>query len=344
MTAELGRPPTRVEFCNAVRGAERSIQQEFNNFTTMLQSVGFQTSQGRTPTTGQSSPEKLLKKYRALCAKVEQIQGHTRHVLPLDEMFARAGNPPTLKLSAQPDTHAKFVHRPAFNAYLEFLRYWRPHVHLILGDFVDCEGLSHWPSNDLEPRRIVPEMKSARGLLEEIVAATPEVSTRLFLTGNHEDWINQAFTRMPELFDGLAELDIELSVNSLLGLPKYGYQLFPLNHLVQIGNAHFTHGLYTGTHHAAKHLKQLKATVFYGHCHDDQEHNETSMEGNLHCASLGCLCRLDAKFLKGRPNNWVHNHGVFEFFPDGSYTFFKPGMQNARFAYNGRVFGGAPTP
>jgi hypothetical protein len=160
------------------------------------------------------------------------------------------------------------------------------------------------------------------------------------LEGNHERWITNAFTEMPELFDGLAELDIEINLKTLLGLPKFGYDLFPLNDLVQIGRAHFTHGIYTTMHHAKKHLDTFKASIYYGHLHDNQEHNQTSVEGPMEAVCLGCLCRKDAKFLKGKPNNWVHSHGVYEFFPDGSYTFVKPRINGGRMAYNGQVFAG----
>ena len=285
-------------------------------------------------------PDKLIKKYNALCSRKEQIQGFFRHVLDLKELFARAGNPPVLKLIAQPDTHAKFADKKAINVFVSFMEHYKPDVHLILGDFIDAEGLSHWPADSLEPRRIVPELKTGRDLLARMHVATPTVTTRIFLEGNHSAWINQAFNRMPELFDGLAELDIEINIQTLLGLKKFGYEFFELNHLVQIGKAHFTHGIYTGPAHAKKHMSVFKSNIFYGHMHSIENYGETSMDGPMEAASLGCLCRLDAKFLKGKPNNWVHAFGIFEFFPDGTYTRYTPQIINGRMAYNGQVFTG----
>lgn len=333
LAVELQRTPTKRDMWDA--GISDHKIRSLGGASVLTKAAGLDP-----PTTSpkENYQAKLLRKYKSLCAKREQIQGHFRSTLDLKEMFDRAGNPPVLKVSVQPDTHAKFVDRKAFDSYLRFLKYYEPHAHIILGDFVDCEGLSHWPQDDLEPRRIVPEMKQARGLLQELVDATPKCTTRIFLEGNHENWISQAFTKMPELFDGLAELDIEISIKSLLGLPKFGYDLFPLNEIVQIGKAHFTHGLYTATHHAKSHLDKLKVNIFYGHLHDTQETNQTSMDGNIEASSLGCLARLDAKFLKGKPNNWVHAHGVFEFFPDGSFNWYKVKILNGRSTFNGRVF------
>lgn len=345
LALELGKIPTRREFTTRHRGADYSLTRTFGTYIALVKAAGMETHNGKLDRTIESpfnakSPQALLREYKALCSRREQIQGFFRTVLDLKDLFERAGNPPVLKLLAQGDTHAKFVDRAAFNAYKKFASYYCPDIHLIMGDFVDCEGLSHWPPDDLEPRRIVPEMKIGRALLQETVESTPTCSTRLFLEGNHERWIEQAFTKMPELFDGLAELDIEINVKTLLGLSSFGYEFFPLNELLQIGGAHFTHGLYTGKHHAAKHLDTFKTNIYYGHLHDTQEHNQTGIDGHVEASCLGCLCRKDAKFLKGKPNNWVHTAPVFEFFPDGSYNHYKPRIFNGRMAFNGMVFDG----
>lgn len=211
---------------------------------------------------------------------------------------------------------------------------------MVMGDFADCEGVAHWEPNSLEPRRIVPEMKVGRLLMKETVDASPTVVTRIFLEGNHERWIQMALTKMPELFEGLEDLGIEISLKTLLALDKYGFEIFPLNDLVQIGKAHFTHGIYTVMHHAKKHLDTFKGNLYYGHLHDTQTHNQTSLEGHMETASLGCLCRLDPHFLKGKPTNWVNAFGIFEFFPNGNYTFVRPAILDGCFSYAGVVFDG----
>lgn len=332
--------PKRSEFISSKCVPNPALQLDihFNgSYVQLLRAAGLEKL---TEAKKKSRDEKLIKAYKAICSRKEQIQGFFRHVLDLNEMFERAGNPEVLKVSVQPDTHGKFRDEKAFNCYLKFLDYYQPHVHLILGDYADCEGLSHWPAKDLEPRRIVPEMKICREMLQRTLDATPGTTTRLFCEGNHEDWINQALVKMPELFDGLAELDIDISVKSLLALEKFGYQLFPLNHLVQIGKAHFTHGIYHGANHAAKHMHEFKTNIYYGHLHDFQETNNTNIDGPIEAASLGCLCRLDAAFLKGKKNNWVHGHGTFEFFRDGTYFFSKHRIFDGKMSYNGKVFEG----
>ena len=337
LSKRLGRVPTVVELKANISPKDLAeLKTEYGSFSNLIDDLKNPGKSGD----GILHEARALKKFKSICSRKEQIQGFFRHVLDLDELFRRAGNPPTLKVLAQPDTHAKFVHRPSFDAFVKYMKWYQPHVHIIMGDFADCEGLAHWEQSTLEPRRIVPEMKIARALLKELVDAQDPNCVKIFLEGNHEYWIQMALTRMPELFDGLEDLGIEISVKTLLALDKFGFELFPLNHLIKIGKAHFTHGLFTGQNHAKKHLDTLKGNVYYGHLHDTQSHNQTSLDGHMEAASLACLCRLDAQFLKGRPNNWVNGFGQFEFFPDGNYTFVRPTMFEGRFSMCGIVFDG----
>jgi hypothetical protein len=102
--------------------------------------------------------------------------------------------------------------------------------------------------------------------------------------------------------------------------------------------ANFTHGLYASANHPKTHLQRLKANIYYGHLHDELSTHEPSLNGIIEAASLACLCRLDAKFMNGKPTNWVHGFSIFEFFADGTYTRIPIRILNGRFSYNGKVF------
>lgn len=333
VAAELGRTPTHAEYLRMGKFSERQVKKHFGGFVVALQAAGLEidTRKGKR----RQAPQEF--RYEP-----QKIHGFYLHNLDLAAMFKRAGNPPVLKMVAQPDTHMKYRDIPATECFLKFLEFYQPDVDLIGGDFLDAEGLSPWPSDDMGPRRFVPEVIEAREWLGRKVAATRKATTRIYLEGNHEDWINQflASGTAPQLHDGLEELGLEINLKKLLDLDGFGYQLFPVNHIVRVGKINLTHGLYTGGAHAKKHLDVLKGNIFYFHVHDEQAVVATSLDGPTEAHSLGCLCRLDAKFLKGKPNNWVHAFGIWEIFPDGSYTFMCPKIINGRMAYNGRVFQG----
>jgi len=283
----------------------------------------------------------LAKEHKAQKFKYKRtvVESFKINEIDLADMFARAGNPSSLKVVVQPDTHVKNRDHNAVRIFLDFLFWYKPHAHIILGDFLDAEGISHWPSDSMDPKRLVPEVIEARQLLKEIVLRTPDCKTRLYLSGNHEDWLRQAMVaKLPELFDGLDELGIELSIKKLLNLDEFGYDLIELNELLKVGKAYFTHGLYVGSNHAKKHLDVIKGNIYYGHLHDILSTHQPSINGFIEAVSLGCLCRLDAPFMKGKPTNWVHAFGVFEFFPDGTYSFYLPRIFGGRLSFNGMVF------
>lgn len=291
---------------------------------------------------GVSFNEKSIKvtphKINAITNKI-RLDSFTIHIADLKSMFEACGNPNSLKLIAQPDTHTEYVDLNAINCFIKFIEWYEPHVHVILGDFLDAEGISHWPSSDRNPRRFVPEVIKARELLKREVNATPGCKFRFFIVGNHCLWLEMAIAqKLPELFDGIDELGLDLNISKLLDLEKFGFQEIPFNHFLRIGKANFTHGIYTTDNHPKKHLEVVKDNIYYGHLHDTKSYNSTTMNGPIEAASLGCLCRLDAKFLKGRPNTWVHAFGIFEFFRDGSYSFYCPKIINGKLSFMGKIF------
>jgi hypothetical protein len=228
----------------------------------------------------------------------------------------------------------------AVGAFINFAEWYKPHGHIILGDFLDAEGISHWESQSLKPREFIPEVVKARELLAKIVSITPDCSFRVYLKGNHEDWLNQAMAaKLPTLFNGLDQLGLMPDLVKLLDLEKFGYDFIEMNHILKLGKAHFTHGLYTGNNHPKKHLDVVKGNIYYGHLHDDASTRQTSIEhGMIEAASCACLCRLDAKFLKGKPNNWVQGFRIFEFTKNGRYSTYQIRILDGSFSYNGIIF------
>lgn len=325
LASDLGRIPKRDEFTQVCPKA--SYYALGLDYSDLLAAAGFLGKK--------KEPPFKFKFKRA------QLESFTVFECEIDQIFKALGNPPSVKLIAMPDTHVKHRDHAAVRAFLKFIKWYDPDVFIILGDFLDAEDISHWEDPSLEPRQFAPEIKEARKLLKEISDATPNCIARFFLEGNHEDWINQAIAqKMPNFFFGLEEFGLTPDLKKLLDLEGFGYELVKLNTILKFGHAHFTHGLYTGNGHAKKHLDRLKANIYYGHLHDTFSHHDSSLGGIIESGSLGCLCRLDAKFMKGKPTNWVHAFGIFEFFPDGTYTLVVPKIIRGRLSFAGKVFSG----
>jgi hypothetical protein len=303
----------------------------FGGYTQLLHAAGFK---GKDLKGEKTKPFKFK-------FKKQHIESFKVNELDLAELFQKHGNPEILRLTAQPDTHMKNRDQSACEALVAFLKDYKPHVHIIGGDLLDADGISHWPSNDLAPKSFIPEVVEARKFLDSLRNSLGQKSDIIYIEGNHEDWIRQAMVaKMPEFFFGLEELGLLPNLTSLLDLDKRDIPLIPVNEFLKIGKIHWTHGLFTGPSAPKKHLNLVKGNIYYFHTHDVLTHHEPSMNGMIESASLGCLCRLDAPFLKGRPNNWVHAFGIFEVRRDGTYSFYCPKIFNGQFSFNGKVFKG----
>lgn len=331
LAGDLGRAPTRDEFRET--GLEWASRRAFGeSYVAALTAAGL----GAT----RQVIDKSESKFKYAVTKMGAISVHKR---PLGPLFKAAGNPDVLRMVSMPDTHVPYHDVPAVNAFCKFTRFYDPHILTIMGDFQDMEGISHWPSDDFNPRRLIPEMKTGRKVMAQVTDSCPNTVARYYLEGNHEDWLRQALVfKIPELADigDLLPEGVDLDVRTMLNLDKLGFEYLPLNHLLHLGDAYLTHGIYTGEGHAKKHLTQFKANMFYGHIHDTASAVETGITGLIEAHSLGCLSRLDAKFMKNKINKFAHAFGIHEFFKDGSYTFYKPRINNGMLSYNGKIFDG----
>lgn len=323
LAVDLGRTPTRDEFAK-LHG--KRYEAVFRTYAMLLQAAGLDKSKDK--------PTKNFKFQK------KHIESWKFTELDIESLFSQAGNPEVLKILAQPDTHMKNADLHALAAYLEFAQWYQPHLAIIGGDLMDAEGISHWPSNSLEPKQFIPEVIQTRMYLDELRQSVGKNCKIIYIEGNHEDWIKQAMVaKMPEFFNGLQELGLMPNLSALLDLEKRDITLIPVNELLKIGKAFFTHGLFSGGNHPKKHLDTVKANIYYFHTHDVLTHHAPSVGGYIEAASLGCLCKLDAPFLRGKPNNWVHAFGIFEFQRNGNYSFYCPKIFNGVFSFAGKNFG-----
>jgi hypothetical protein len=261
-------------------------------------------------------------------------------LVDLASLFEKAGNPEFLSCVAMPDVHVEHMDPWAVNCFLEYLNFENPHIFLCMGDFLNAGGISHWPSDSLEPQRFVPEVVKARELLGCINGLLTRAVEKRFLCGNHCLWLQQFLVAgaNPQLFHGIEKIGYDFSIPAILDLARYGFSFSEMNQIVRYGRAAFTHGLYTGTNHAKKHIDEVKASIFYGHCHDTKSFSSVGLEGPIIAQSLGCLADLNPKFLRGLLNNWEHAFGQFYFFRDGSFTHTVPKIQRGKMIVNGKLF------
>lgn len=149
--------------------------------------------------------------------------------------------------------------------------------------------------------------------LDTIDRIAPKARKR-FAMGNHEVWVNdfvnESYTARYPLFD--------LSKRLKLGLR--GYEVTQYNEFMTLGKLRVTHGMYTGQHHAKKHVDMMGKSILYGHLHDIQVHSKVTPERESHMAWCnGCLCDMNPAYLRGRPQNWNHGFAIVYVWPNGSF-------------------------
>ena len=161
----------------------------------------------------------------------------------------------------------------------------------------------------------------------------------VYLEGNHSNRIERYIDANPAC-EGMLE------VEKVLNLTKRRIEWvrsWSQGELFELGNCALHHGLYCNDHHAKKMVQRFNRNILYGHTHDVQtysSHGHTASDV-LIGGSLGCLCKIPQKYLKGGPTRWQHCVTVFEFDTvTGEFWFTPIRINDGRLIYNGRVFGG----
>jgi hypothetical protein len=264
------------------------------------------------------------------------------HKRDIKKMFreARVRKTGVYRMVWMPDTHFPDHDEKAVGALIKFLKDYRPHGLGHIGDFMECGTVSHWDPQKNNILEFITELGGARELMGKIKkAARP--THEFFCVGNHEYWLDQFLEmKIPGIQQAIKdETGYNFSSDGVGGsLMK---DSIPHNEILQIGHACFTHGFYTGTHHAKKMLEVLGTNIFYGHTEDQQKHSSVTIRGMLQAQSIGTL-RSEEKvtFLRKKPTNWISGFLILEFTYDGSFTAYTPAIVDGKFIYNGKIYRG----
>lgn len=188
-----------------------------------------------------------------------------------------------------------------------------------LGDLMDFDLISSHNRDNLRAvagKRLDREYVIAGEVLDRHRKAAPGAKFTL-LEGNHEYRVERYVDANPVL-EGKVEVETGLQ---LLKRRIKWVRYWSKGDVYRIGKATFIHGTYTNQYHAKKHLESYDASVFYGHVHSFQAHTKIQKKGQPRIGqSLGCLCKLDQPYMRGRPSAWAHGFGVFYFRPDGTFN------------------------
>lgn len=244
------------------------------------------------------------------------------------------------------DIHHPYQNRLAFSSVLNFLKDFVPDEVLLLGDIMDCQTLNSHEQGNLrhfETKRLIGDY---RALENEIIYPINKVcpkAKKIYLAGNHEQWIEFAIDKDPSKLEGIIELENNVDLKGWEYIPYLkkkgrGIELGRYN----IGKLHCIHGEYTNQYHAAKTVNAYGRSVVYGHSHTIQSHTQLTA-GNIsdfHIAwSIGCLCNLSPSYMKGGANKWVNGFAiVYSDEKTGNFNLYQVVIFNNKFIWNDKIY------
>lgn len=233
----------------------------------------------------------------------------------------------------------KNIHLP-IDHMLEFLSDYQPDVFILGGDVLDNLIVSHWEENDRLLSKYTPLLKDYYNSFEEDIMkkfrlAVGKKCYIIFMLGNHDDWINQLISKVPNT---CGFLEIENNVQHVDMFVPYRMDTF-----VKIGRLHFSHGYCLYKYHAQKVASDYLRAVRYGHTHTYQSYTQSSAVDNrdYHVAiSCGCYCSRAASYMKQSPNSWVNAFQVGEVMEDGSFYDYVPilNTDDKSFKAEGKIY------
>ena len=256
--------------------------------------------------------------------------------------------PRVKKIILLSDFHHPYHNKEAVKAVFEFIKWFKPDEVNILGDALNMDFANHWKRKEQDNKYFKDvTVKGSyedfdRDILTPIERLIPKGCKKVFMGGNHENWIN-IITRKDTTLEGSIEPEI------CLNLEKRGWEWIPYineNNKVgikQYGKLIVFHGIYTNKYHAEKTANTFSRSCLYGHTHDIQAYTKVTVDDDrgFHTAqSIGCLCTLSPEFLRGRMNRWVNSFGILYVRDDGNYNTYVPVIINGKFTFAGKTFGG----
>ena len=251
------------------------------------------------------------------------------------ELAFKLPSKPIVNVLVIPDVQVPYHDTVALDVVEKYMADHSWDLVIYIGDFIDCEGISHY--NKGKPRALVgveleKEFKIANEILDrhqKIVRKRNKDAHFHFIYGNHEERVEKWLDEYPQL-SGLIDVDKNLRFTERgFTWTRHG----DMGNGYTVGKAMFTHGESLATMHTQKMAQTWGENIFYGHIHDVQSYTMTTRkkDSTRIAQSLGCLCIYDLPYVDKKPTRWQKAFGVFYFQPDGTFNHYVPFIINDQF-------------
>ena len=268
------------------------------------------------------------------------------HLKPNKEVFMLSNETKIQRSVLFPDIHHPYHNKAIWSMVPRFLKDFNPDDVVLIGDAQDMRMLNHHELTKgnvrhFESKRLIADYKDfERDVINVINDSTKPDCKRVYMYGNHEDWVNQAINKCPSMLEGVIEIENNINLSKWEIVPyidKSGQVS-----IYKIGKLAVIHGIYTNQYHSSKTASIYGKSVVYGHTHDFQSFTQV-FAGNskdYHIAqSIGCMCDMSPAYMKGKPSKWVNGFAVVYSDPKtGNFNVVPIVISNNQFVFNGRIY------
>jgi hypothetical protein len=208
------------------------------------------------------------------------------------------------------DVHVPFHDRDALKLAAKVLEWWKPDVHVMAGDHLDCYSLSTYDKNPERTESLQDEVDAWHcEVVAPLSAAVGKKCRQIYLPGNHEQRLRKHLWRHPQLF-GVRSIELA----NLLELAYYGIEYAELA-VRCAGVLEISHGTRVSkwagaSARAEQELRRYTISTITGHVHRAGRFQTHTMRGTVIGQESPCLCSLEPEYMLYP--DWVQGLTLFE--------------------------------
>jgi hypothetical protein len=237
------------------------------------------------------------------------------------------------------DIHYPKVHKPTFNAMLDFLDKNKVVGFAFGGDQHDNAEISHHNKRRIIFRETGSYKKNTEGFERDIlgpIESRTKEARRVWIDGNHEHWERQLVEANPEL-EGTIER------NLLYNLQGGSWEYYETGTGFDIGKLHVVHGeTLKGTNHAKNAVDTFAQSVAYGHFHTIQSFTKVLPQAKQDkWTGFACpaLCETNPVYLRNAPHAWINGFTIVEVAENGNFNLYQIVVTKGQFNFGGKTYG-----
>ncbi len=221
-----------------------------------------------------------------------------------------------------PDMQVPYHDKRTMAAVERYMAAYKWDGYLNLGDFLDFNEISTHVIGKpgAVKENVAKTFKIGRDVMERHRKILGPDCRMAVLQGNHDYRAVSYGERHPPMKE---HLDVPTNLGFDL-LDIEWVKSWEKGKIFRLGHAGFIHGGLIRKHHAAGMVEKYGIPIYYGHTHDVMFFPKTTKGDNktLEAGSLGCLCRYDQQYLKGRPTNWQQAVSTMFVQKNGAYNLY----------------------